>query len=186
MAAARDDRSLVDALVAVQKVLDEQGIASALCGGLAANLYREDVRSTVDVDVYLVCTAPQLVQLARAFEAKDWTVHPAWQQAELLRLEHKRYPRVDMLIATTEFEREAVLNGRPVVVAGQELRVLEPEDLIVFKLVAGRARDYGDVVAIINSSDGRLDEAYIARALDDLDMVDRWKRAQEDAARERP
>jgi predicted nucleotidyltransferase len=164
--------------------LDRAGIQHALCGGIAANLYRTEMRATNDVDLYIACTSPELVSLTRLFEREGWRAHPAWRKAELLRLERDERPRVDLLIASTDFERRAVERAVPYSIGGDEIRVLLPEDLIVFKLVAGRARDYEAVAAIVNVSLADLDTSFIQRSLDEFGMADRWLRALEEAERE--
>lgn len=176
--------TLTDALVAVHDVLADASVDHALCGGLAANLYRDEVRATTDVDLYLDVSAPKLVELTRRFEAAGWEAHPAWRRAELLRLERDDLPRVDCLIASTDYERDAVRHAAHMTIAGREVKVLVPEDLVVFKLVAGRARDYEAVAAVMNASETDLDVAYIRRWLDSFGMGDRWGRALEEAERE--
>lgn len=171
--------SLVDELRAVHQVLEEAHVANALCGGMAANLYRTGVRATTDVDVYIACSAPELVRLAKAFEERGWAAHPAWRKAELLRLERDDKPKVDLLVAATQFERLAVERARQAQIEDLRIRVLRAEDLIVFKLVAGRVRDYADVAAIINAQTDRLDDIYIERSLREFDMDERWGRAVE-------
>jgi predicted nucleotidyltransferase len=176
--------SLLDALLAVHDVLEAEDVEHALCGGLAANLYRDELRATVDLDIYLVSSPAQLVSTTRAFEEHGWTAHPAWRQAELLRLERADLPRVDLLIASTDFERIAVRRASEALIAGRNIRVLTPEDLIIFKLAAGRLRDYEDVVAMLNARTGRIDAGYVRRWLDEFGMTERWTRALEEAKRE--
>ena len=168
----------------MHEVLERSGVPNALCGGLAANLYRDDVRATTDVDLYILCSAPELVSLARTFEDGGWEAHPAWRQADLLRLERDDHPRVDLLVASTDFERQAIERAVPFQIDELQIRVLLPEDLIVFKLVAGRDRDYGDVAAIINAQGDALDHEYIEQNLSDIGMPERWPRAVASAARD--
>lgn len=58
--------------------------------------------------------------------------------------------------------RDAVLLGRPI-------KVLSPEDLIVFKMVFFRAKDLADVERLVRFMGTELDHAYIRAWL--LDMV---------------
>lgn len=176
--------TLSDALVAVHDLLVDASVDHALCGGLAANLYREEVRATADVDLYLVIGAAPLVELTRSFEEAGWRAHPSWRRAEQLRLERDDLPRVDCLIAGTDFERQAVRNAVGIRIAGRDMKVLTPEDLIVLKLVAGRSRDYEAVAAVVNARGGDLDVRYVGRKLEGLGMKDRWDRALEEAERE--
>lgn len=184
MCASSVDSTLLNALFAVHAVLDDEGIEHALCGGIAANLYREEVRATTDVDLYVACAAPQLVTLARRFESEGWRAHPVWRQAELVRLDHDALPRVDLLVASTSFERAAVGRAIEARVDDEVIPVLRAEDLIVFKLVAGRARDYEAVAAIINAHLDELDTDFVERSLADLGVEDRWARALDEAKRE--
>jgi predicted nucleotidyltransferase len=173
--------TLEDELLAVHGVLENAGVQSALCGGIAANLYRTVVRATNDVDLCIVCTAPQLVSLTRLFEQHGWRAHPAWRKAELLRLERESHPTVALLIASTDYEREAITRAVPFQIGDRKIRVLMAEDLIVFKLVAGRHRDYEAVGDIVNAHAAELDTEFVRSTLAEFGMEDRWPRALEAA-----
>lgn len=176
--------TLTDALLAAHSVLEAHIVPHALCGGLAANLYREEVRATSDVDVMVTLGPAELVDIVRVFEAAGWRAEPYWRQSQQIRLSRPDLPRVDCLIATTDYERAAIEHAVPIEIEGQPLRVLTAEDLIVFKLVAGRARDYEAVAAIINAHRGSLDIGYITGWLGQFGAENAWARALEDAARE--
>lgn len=176
--------SLLDALFAVHDVLTGADIPHALCGGLAANLYREEVRATVDVDVAVAIAPARVVDLVERLEETGWTVEPYWHQGEQLRLTRKNLPRVDCILATTDYERHAIEQAVPARIEGRQVKVLTAEDLIVYKLIAGRARDYEAVAAIINTRGERLDTDYISGWLEQFGVADRWERAGEEARRE--
>ena len=53
---------------------------------------------------------------------------------------------IEIQTAKTEFQRDAVRRG---VTAGAGLRVATPEDLIVFKLIANRAKDRNDLLGLV-------------------------------------
>jgi len=173
--------TLTDALLAVHGLLDEAAVPHALCGGLAANLYRREARATADVDLAVVAGPSRLVALTRTFESQGWEVEPYWRHGEQLRLSRPDLPRVDCILATTDFERSAIERSVPFTIEGEELRVLAAEDLIVLKLAAGRARDYEAVAAVINSMGARLDVGHITGWLDQLGVSGAWERALEEA-----
>lgn len=177
------DVTLEEELLEVLAVLESAGVPNALCGGIAANLYRAGVRATDDVDVYIICSAPELVSLARLFEEAGWQAHPAWRQAELLRLLRDGHPPTDLLIASTDFERRAIEHATSFQIGATVIRVLLPEDLIVFKLVAGRHHDYESVAAIIYEQGAKLDLGFIERTLAEIGMEDRLTTARDAAAR---
>jgi predicted nucleotidyltransferase len=176
--------SLTDALLAVHAVLDAADIPHALCGGLAANLYRTEVRATSDVDLVIAIGPSRLLDLVGTFTEEGWRVESFWRKSEQIRLSRSDLPRVDCLVATTDYERAAIDRAIPAEIAGREVRVLTPEDLIVFKLVAGRARDYEAVAAIINARGGKLDVEYIRGWLEQYEVSEAWERALDEARRE--
>lgn len=176
--------TLSDALLAVHEILEAAGVPHALCGGLAVNLYRDEVRATSDVDLAVAVGPARLVDLVRRFEEAGWRAEPYWDRGEQLRLMRRDLPRVDCLVATTDYERAAVGRSVAAAVEGREIRVLTAEDLIVFKLMAGRARDYEAVAAIINARGDRLDVDYIKGWLDQFGKPQSWDRAIDEARRE--
>ncbi len=132
-----------------------------LIGALAANRYRQTTRTTQDVDLLLVGLGPGLEAVERAFRAAGWSVHRAAPGGEMLRARHPAYGLADLIVAGTEYERTAIARARaddsdP----ARSVRVLAPEDVIVFKLIAGRAQDIADVEAIL-AAKPVLDDAYL-------------------------
>jgi len=176
--------TLVEALLAVHEILAKARVPHALCGGLAANLYRNEVRATSDVDLAVSVGAARLIDLVRMFSDAGWRAEPYWRKGEQLRLSHPNLPRVDCIIATTDYEEAALERAVSIEVEGRSLRVLTVEDLIVFKLVAGRARDYEAVAAIINARGETLDTEYVTGWLEQFEFEERWERALEEARRE--
>ncbi len=83
------------------------------------------------------------------------------------------------MLAATDFDLSTIRRGRQIELApGQTVRVCSPEDLLVYKFLAPRGRDYDDVVNIIQRQGDNLDDAYITqwlkefeKALDDSNLV---------------
>ena len=79
----------------------------------------------------------------------------------------------------TPYDVIAIQRGRQVEVQpGLSLRMCTPEDLILYKLISTRQRDYDDVKGVIRRQDNNLDDAYILdwlrqfeQALDDSTLV---------------
>jgi hypothetical protein len=176
--------SLTDALLAVHEVLDDAAIPHALCGGLAANLYRDEVRATADVDLAVAVGPSRLVDLVQSFIAGGWSAEPYWRQGEQIRLTRTDLPRVDLIPATTDLELAAIDRAVPAAIEGRTIPVLGAEDLVVQKLLAGRARDYEAVAAIINTMGPRLETEYVQGWLEQFDAGDTWVRAVDEARRE--
>ncbi len=177
-----DSSRLVDALKAASKLLASQGIAHALLGGMAANLYREEARATQDVDFGIKATPAQTVAVVAAFEKAGWVPQLRAGKAEALRIAHADLPRIDLLIAGTPFEENAIERAASLTIDEHELAIVTPEDLIVYKLIAGRARDFEAVAAIINTI-AELDSGYVTGWLEQFGLSDRWTQALDEAQR---
>lgn len=164
-------------------------------GGLAVQL-RGRPRATLDADVTVEAEpedVPDLVRAARkagfiarpddpvAFAKKTWVlplarVEDGWE--------------VDLILAWSPFERQAIGRARPEVIAGTKLPVATAEDLLVHKILAGRPRDLEDAAAIVRRSGDHLDRVAVrttllelAEALADDDLA---RRTREIVAKEGP
>lgn len=71
--------------------------------------------------------------------------------------------RVDFIFSNTEFERLAVGRTIGVPLAGETVPFATPEDLVLLKLFAGRARDLDDIQSVIDRQGERLDWGYVER-----------------------
>jgi hypothetical protein len=65
-------------------------------------------------------------------------------------------------IAETSFQREVLERRVAAGVEGRDVKLVSAEDLILFKLVAGRPRDLIDVQDVLFTQ-GELDEPYLRR-----------------------
>jgi len=171
---------LIDALKLAHEVLNSVGVRHALIGGIAANLYRREARATQDVDFAVNVSATEAVRLVEAFRKAGWSAEVRGGKAESMRLAHEDLPRVDLLVAGTPFEESAIDRAVKLSIDEQQMLIVTPEDLIVYKLIAGRARDYEAVAAIINTV-SKLDRAYILAWLEQFGFADRWIRAEQEA-----
>jgi hypothetical protein len=149
------------ALEALGGLLDGLGIRWVLIGALAANRYRVTTRLTQDVDLLLEGMGPGLDRLEHALAAGGWSVRRAAPGGEVLRLRHAELGAADLIVAATEYEAVAIARSREEPLrSGRPVLVLAPEDVIVLKLVAGRAQDIADIEAILAARPS-LDEAHI-------------------------
>jgi len=72
--------------------------------------------------------------------------------------------RVDFILSSSPYEREALQRVRSITVAGKAVRFASAEDLVIHKVIAGRARDVEDVRGILIKNPA-LDRALIRRCL---------------------
>ena len=98
-------------------------------------------------------------------------------------------PSARQLLAGLPFERELIERGTRMSLGDIEVRVCHPEDLIILKAVAGRARDWGDIEGVLAAHSG-LDLARIrhwldqfAAALETPELLEQWERLLQRAGR---
>ena len=140
----------------------------ALIGALAALRYRSQPRETTDVDFLVREMGDLPVQLkADGYEVKV-VAEPGDSEPYLVFLRGNGV-RVDIMAAQTEFQRSALDRA----VDG----IITVEDVIVFKLLAWRARDRADIDSILAVGHD-LDEDYIEHWVNEWQVADRWVQAQ--------
>jgi hypothetical protein len=154
--AADLERVFADQLRAVARSLADLGAQYMLIGGLAVGIW-SDPRATKDADFSVhVLAAPDRVRDAlrsAGLEITRGDLARALERGEAVRLRqvgHSVAPVVvDLLFAITAFEIDALRRRRNVQVFGVELPVATPEDLFVFKLIAGRPQDLADASVLL-------------------------------------
>lgn len=156
-------------LLDARSALDAAGVLYAVIGGCARNAYAEP-RATRDVDFAVAGDAASYEAAVAALAARGFTrasvvgdPQDAVPDLELYRDVSGR--RIDLLFAKTEFERSALARRQLRAPYEQvQLAVVSPEDLIVYKLIAGRTQDLADVekvVAALGAAGQALDWGYI-------------------------
>ena len=167
---------------AVGNLLDARGATWAIVGGIAANVYRHDVRATGDVDL-LVSFAPfdnatALATLGEELERAGWEFTDRRNAEWMLRAHHRHFGTVDVIAVGMAYQQQAV--DRAVVHHVDDsttLRVLAIEDVIIHKLIADRSKDAADVESIL-AGDPQMDTAYLDHWLNEWGIVDRYERAK--------
>jgi len=163
---------------ALAAVLDRLGIRWTLIGALAANRYRREVRLTGDVDLLIASHGPGLAELEAACHAAGWSVRRGTPDGAILRLRHPALGAADILLAETEYQRQALERARVETLDdGAPARVLRVEDVLVHKLVAGRPRDLDDIAEIL-AGGSAFDPGYVEHWAAYWDVLDLWRRLQ--------
>ncbi len=143
-----------DALLALTQALEDLGSPSAIIGGVAVIAHGVP-RATVDIDGTVSAQAVEPERLAEALARHD--IGPRIENAvEFARSRHvflaEHRPSgvpVDISLAWLPFEEEAIAAAEPRDFAGVRTRVVRPEDLVIYKMVAARPRDLDDVLNLL-------------------------------------
>lgn len=150
------EHRLEEALEATARALGELEAPWMLIGGLAM-IARGVRRATTDIDVVVRGDAVEVRQVLSILAAHGLTPrHPdaeAFARDNLVLLLRHRPTGVDLDLsfAWSAFEHEALAASRPGKLGRVRLPIAQPDDLIVFKIVAGRAKDLSDVSALLTS-----------------------------------
>jgi predicted nucleotidyltransferase len=163
-----------DAILELARILTELGVRWVLIGAVAANVYRRQTRLTGDVDLLLADEGTEVGRVESAFRSSGWTVRRATPDGDVLRMKHADYGNVDLQIAGTDYQREAIRRSRVERLSDElQAAVLSVEDVIIHKLIAGRSRDMDDIESILEAG-APLDERYLAHWSEIWEVAGRW------------
>jgi len=151
-------------LARIAEALDSAKIRYMVIGGQAVILYGEP-RATKDIDITLGAGIDRLGDVERAVASLGLRplVDPATFTQETMVLpcaDPSTGIRIDFILSNSEYERQALGRARAVRLEGADVRFASVEDLIVHKIVAGRARDLEDVRRVL-SKNPAADTKYI-------------------------
>jgi len=165
--------------------LDAAGIPFMITGSVAAAVHGAG-RATMDIDVVIDPTKPQLVALVSSLADPDTYVSA---EAALDALTHQSMfnvvhvatgwkadliVRKDRPFSRGEFDRRQAVDFE-----GRQLWVVSVEDLIVAKLewakLGGSARQLEDVAALLRVAGDHLDAPYVERWIAELGLDAQWR-----------
>lgn len=166
--------------------MESSGVAYAVIGGCARNAYAEP-RATKDIDFVAAgdersYAAVDGALAARGFQRASAVDAPGELVPDLVLYCDAGRRRIDVLFAKTDFERSALARRETrEPYASLALPIVSPEDLVVYKLIAGRTQDWADVESVLAALavEGRsIDWAYIEKWCADWDISERAARAR--------
>ena len=170
------------ALCILSEILGREGIEWAISDAVAANQYRDEIRATTDLDVIIALAGKSIDTVADALQKRGWSssdVVADW----LLRVEHPRAGRLDILASTTEYEVGAISRSNQVAFDfdnDRTFKVLAIEDVLILKLVADRYCDNADVESVL-ATYPKLDWDYIGKWIETFELDERLRRIEEGA-----
>lgn len=144
---------LIDAAIAVQRVLDEAGIGFCFIGGFAAQRHAEP-RVTRDVDLAVLTglgnESHVIDVLMGAFAARRPDARAFAERYRVLLLQTAAGVGIDATLTALPFEAEMIARSSLFEFApGIHLRTCSAEDLLVMKVFAGRPIDWRDVEMVL-------------------------------------
>jgi hypothetical protein len=150
----------IDAVYRTASVLDGLGAPYAFIGGIALNTWGVP-RATFDLDLTLSSAPDRFDRLLREFRRGGFVVDTAFDHGFLDRIAgmehiHVHLPAgpslmaVDLFLATTPFLESVVARRVGIELGRGSIWVCTAADLILFKLLADRAKDRLDVENVLS------------------------------------
>ncbi len=164
----------------IAQALESRKIGYMIIGGQAVLIYGRP-RLTRDIDITLgvdVDRFERIEELCRSLKLKTLTPHPREfaVQTRVFPVEDVQSRiRVDFIFSFTPYEAEAIRRAESVRIGEHLVRVACREDVIIHKMVAGRAIDEEDVRSILIKSRTALDIPYIERWLGEFARIPEYE-----------
>ena len=181
----------------VWNVIEPLGHPCALMGGLALAVWSHP-RSTRDVDLLLGVSRDDIDFVVTQLQSQGCRPKkmPLLHVVGNLSFVHLLYTppeefydvQFDLLLAETPLQKSALNRSVERVVEGidRPLHVLNCDDLILFKLLAGRLIDRADAAMLLRENRDSLDFEYLSRWVADLDLTPIFQEIWRDAFPEEP
>ena len=156
--------------------LDKEGIPYMIIGGQAVLLYGRP-RLTQDIDITLGIDTDKFALVESVCENLGLRMLPenpqdfAGKTKVLPAEEPESKVRVDFIFSFTAYERQAIKRAKKVLVDNDPVKFASCEDVIIHKMVAGRAVDEEDVRSILIKHKGEIDFRYIDRWFSEFSKI---------------
>lgn len=177
------EKQLEPSLRAVIAFLENRGYRYAIIGGVALPQWGV-IRATQDIDIKIL--VPDTDYPAVRAELRAAFPNRARQHAPenpFIVAVSVNDVIVDFLLALPGYEELIIERAVQRDLGGWSVWICSAEDLIIQKVVAGRAKDWPDVEALLIEQRGKLDEAYIenwlaqfAEALEQPELLENYRR----------
>lgn len=160
--------------------LDEQETPYMIIGGQAVLLYGRP-RLTRDIDITLGVDTDKLGLIKDSCQNLGLRIHPedpedfARRTKVLPADEPKSKIRVDFIFSFSPYEAQAIKRAKDVIVDNYPAKFASCEDVIIHKMVAGRAVDEEDVRSILVKHKSEIDFKYIDRWLSEFAKISEYE-----------
>ena len=156
--------------------LDQQEIPYMIIGGQAVLVYGRP-RLTRDIDITLGVDTDKLAsieEVCKTLKLRILADNPQEfaQNTKVLPTEEPDLKiRVDFIFSFTPYEAQAIKKAKRVLIADYPVKFASCEDVIIHKMVAGRAIDEEDIVGILARNRDAIDFAYIEKWLSEFGKI---------------
>jgi predicted nucleotidyltransferase len=153
--------------------LRKSSIPYMVIGGQAVLLYGEprltrDIDITMGINVEGLAEVKKIISIIGLKSLVDNEKEFAERNMVLPTLEKKSGIRVDFIFSFSPYERQAIERAKDIRLGRSLVRFASLEDVVIHKVIAGRARDFEDVKSILLKNP-KYDSVYIESWLKQFD-----------------
>jgi predicted nucleotidyltransferase len=160
--------------------LDKNNIPYMIIGGQAVLLYGTP-RLTRDIDITLGTDTDSFTMMDKICSQLGLKILP--ENPQNFAIETKVLPaedteskiRIDFIFSFTIYEKQAFKRTKEVLMGGYPVKFASCEDVIIHKIIAGRAIDQEDVKNILIKNKNSIDTKYIKKWLGEFSSIDEYK-----------
>lgn len=160
--------SFIEKLFKVARALESAEIPYAM-GGAVSYIFYAEPRTTIDIDVNIFVTEADTERVVECL-AQVGVVAGDRQRDELRRTGQARLlldgTFVDLFFPVHDFHSSCARRARRVQLDGGTIMVLSAEDLVVFKTLFNRPRDWIDIEQVLLTQASQFDVAYTLHWID--------------------
>lgn len=167
------ESSLAPAVVALGRALSAPGLRYMIIGGVAVIAHGVR-RLTDDVDGTLWAPGvhvPEVLEIlsAQQIRARIPDALEFAEESQVLLLKHEPSNiDIDLSLAWLPFEDEALDGALKTKLGRGFVRVARPEDLIIYKAIAGRERDRSDIERLLELHEDEMDLERVKKTVGEL------------------
>ena len=169
----------------IRSVLKENNIPHLVIGGIASGVIGKP-RFTEVVDLLIFVSKAKIKILLKSLAAAGLAFDKKEAENTILargvfRVLMGKY-HADFVISAIESGRRALKKAIEIELWGEKVKFPSPEDLILFKLIAGRELDLIDAKEVFSRNRKRIDRKYLIASAqqicDETENMSVWKRLQ--------
>ena len=157
------------------ELLNRLNVPWTVIGGHAANVYRDEIRHTGDVDILVSLGATSMKDVLRELVLEGWELVRTVEDDWMARVHHPEHGLADIIASGLEYQEIALARSHH---ARQEdgfvVNYMTVEDIIIHKLIANRHKDDSDVMSILATRPA-LDTDYLDRWIAEWEVGDRYE-----------
>ena len=162
--------NLLNVLDKILKIASKAHIKVMFMGGIAVSVWGEP-RTTYDIDAVIGISSSESDKFLLEASKENFTYdkrNPVQliQKSAFITLAYpvkNRKTYVDLFLASDEYQKLALSRRKEINLYGRKIPIISVEDLVLYKLLAGRTKDIDDVREILISQKGKLDMKYMKK-----------------------